>query len=216
MVENIKTEKDLQIASDALASQCAHMRKALKICGYPPLRLRPNGLEGLVHIIISQQLSVASAKAISERVDLLLDSKWHCQKLTTISDDDFRACGLSKPKIRTMRAIVEAIETGTLDINQIDVMSEHDIMQKLTAIKGIGPWTAQIYLIFSLGKCNVFAYGDLALQISTQNLLQLEERPTILEMEEIAEQWYPYKSIAARLLWLWYRVEKQSSSGFPI
>ncbi len=216
MVEKIQTEKDIQRASDALASQCSHMQRVLKTCGYPPLRLRPTGLEGLVHIIIAQQLSVASAKAISERVEVLLDRQWDCQKLTTTSDNDFRAAGLSKTKIRTLRAVIEAIQSGHLELDQFENMSTEAIIQQLTAIKGIGPWTAQIYLIFSLGRCDVFASGDLALQIATQNLLKLESRPTMIQMEEIAQQWYPFKSIAARFLWLWYRVDKQASTGLPI
>lgn len=212
----IQNMDDIRAASDELAKQCDYMARALDICDYPPLRLRDGGLEGLTNIIVGQQLSIASAKAIWSRVEPLFEGDWTYQKLHSLDDEILKSAGLSRPKIKTLRAVQTAIETGGLDLDHTHAISDEDARAQLIAIKGIGPWTADIYLMFCIGKCDQFAPGDLALQIAAQDLMALKTRPTIKEMEDIALRWKPYRSIAARLLWLWYRVEKNTKSGMPI
>ena len=175
---------------------------ALAQTGPLPLRLKPDGFAELLSAIISQQVSVASARAIWTRMKAagLTDPG----TVNTASEDDLRAVGLSRQKIRYAKALAEA----DIDFSSLRTSPTAQVMKVLTEVPGIGIWTAEIYAMFSLGRADVFAPGDLALQESARILFDLPERPKERELQKMAEDWSPWRSVAARLLWAYYRVAK--------
>ncbi len=178
------------------------MALALKATGPLPLRLRPDGFGALLDAIISQQVSVASAKAISGRMQEA--GLWQADAILKASDEDLRAPGLSRQKMRYARALAEA----NLDFAALRKAPTGEVIKTLVAVPGIGRWTAEIYAMFSLGRADVFAPGDLALQEAARVLYELPERPTENELRKLAGDWSPWQSIAARILWSYYRVIK--------
>jgi DNA-3-methyladenine glycosylase II len=177
----------------------------LKASGTPPLRSRPQGLEGLAWIVISQQVSTASARAIYARL---------CSSFKTLdtgsvlaaSEEQLKACGLSAPKIRTLRAIAAAEAAGEFDYDRIAQSEPEAARAELVAVHGVGPWTADIYLLFCLGHPDVFPAGDLALQEAVRIALGLRQRPDAAKLERISRRWRPWRAVAARLLWAYYGV----------
>lgn len=210
----IINDADVRAGVKALRRRCAIMRMVHDTAGDPPLRRRPAGFEGLARIIVGQQLSVASASAIWLRTSSL------CQPfepgvLAELGDAQLAAAGLSRGKIRTLRAISAACANG-LDLLRLESSSEAEIHSALTAISGVGPWTADIYILFCLGRSDAFAPGDLALQIGAQRALGLRERPNAEELREIAERWRPWRGVAARLLWTYYAHLKNLARASPL
>ncbi|MEM1299369.1 MAG: DNA-3-methyladenine glycosylase 2 family protein [Pseudomonadota bacterium] len=186
-----------------LAAREPRFASALEETGKLPLRLRSGGYPALLQAICGQQLSVASAGACWQR---LVDADvTEPAALRAADDETLRACGLSRPKIRYARALAEA----DLDYDRLAVIPEEEAIQTLTAVKGIGVWTAEIYLKFSVGRADVFAAGDLALQESARILFELPERPTDKVLRQLAEAWSPWRAVAARILWAYYRVAKK-------
>ncbi len=202
----IVTEADIRAGVRALARKCPAMRHVHEVAGAPPLRRRPAGFEGLARIIVGQQLSVASASAIWERTAALC-RPFEPVTLLGLGDERLAQAGLSRPKIRTLRAIAGACEGG-LDLAHLEHAAEAEVHAALTEVTGIGPWTADIYIMFCLGRADAWAPGDLALQIAAQQALGLAERPGPQEMTEIAERWRPWRGVAARMLWTYYAAVK--------
>ena len=185
-----------------LAGYDARFAAAMAQTGPLPLRLKPEGFDQLLNAIIGQQVSVASANAIWARmVRLDLTSE---DTIARASDEDLRAAGLSQQKMRYARALAEA----RIDYDALREMPSDAVIKTLTQVTGIGQWTAEIYAMFSLGRADVFAHGDLALQEAARVLLDLEERPKEKQMKIIAADWSPWRSVAARVLWAYYRVVK--------
>lgn len=197
-----------------LRAACPVMRKVHEVSGHPPLRRREAGFEGLARIIVGQQLSVASAAAIWARTFAAVTPFTPAQ-LLALSDGDLAKAGLSRPKIRTLRAISEACASG-LDLVALAKASDEEVHARLTGVNGIGPWTADIYLMFCLGRADAWAPGDLALQVAAQHAFGLESRPTRDELFELAERWRPWRAVAARLLWAYYAVTKQQRTAIPV
>lgn len=198
------------IHSDAcIAEGAAHLAAveprfatALDTVGTLPLRRRKDGFAALVDAIVSQQVSVAAADAIYGRLkDANLIGP---RKIMWARDEDLRACGLSRQKIRYVRALAEA----RIDFMALRSAPTEQVITELTAVPGIGVWTAEIYAMFSLGHADVFAPGDLALQESARILFDLDERPREKAFRTLAEPWSPWRSVAARLLWAYYHVAK--------
>ena len=176
---------------------------ALAATGPLPLRLRRGGYKALLGAIVSQQVSVAAARAIMGRIeDANLDGP---RKLMRATDEELRACGLSRQKIRYARELSRA----RIDFEALRDASEAEIVATLTAVPGIGRWTAEIYAMFSLGHADVFAPADLALQESARMLFDLPARPTERELRAMAGPWSPWRAVAARLLWAYYHVAKE-------
>ena len=175
----------------------------LDATGPLPLRRKKDGFETLLNAIVGQQVSVAAADAIWRR---LKDAKLTGpRKILAASDEDLRGAGLSSQKVRYARALAEA----RINFKGLRDVSDADVIAELTQVTGIGVWTAEIYAMFSLGRADVFAHGDLALQEAAKHMLNLEKRPTEREMRGLAEPWSPWRSVAARALWAYYRVVKQ-------
>lgn len=186
-----------------LAQLDPRFREALALTGPLPLRLKADGFAALMNAICGQQVSVASANAIwSKLCDAGYDT---ADAVADATDDDLRTCGLSRPKVRYANALVLA----DFDYDALRDMPTDDVISTLVAVTGIGQWTAEIYAMFSLGRADVFASGDLALQEAAKTLFELDARPTEKQMADMAGAWAPWRAVAARLLWAYYRVEKQ-------
>ncbi|MGE0765156.1 MAG: DNA-3-methyladenine glycosylase [Hyphomicrobiaceae bacterium] len=210
----IETEADLRDGIRLLRRKCAIARLMHDAAGVPPLRRRQAGFEGLARIVVGQQLSVASAAAIWGRTAALVDP-FEPSRLLSMPDETLRSAGLSAGKVRTLRAIADAVQGG-LDLEGMAGHTEEDVHEALTAVTGVGPWTADVYIMFCLGRADGFAAGDLALQVALQMAAGLEARPTARELAEFAERWRPWRGVAAHLLWAYYKVRKSSGSALPV
>ena len=186
------------------------VERLIKVGGATPLRRREAGFAGLATIIVSQQVSTASAAAIFGRLQARI-VPLEAAGIAKATDEDLRACGLSNAKIRTLRAVAQAILEGSLDLKVLGDLDAEDAHKALIAVKGIGPWTADIFLLFCLGHPDAFPAGDLALQEAAKLALNLKRRPDAARLERIAERWRPLRGVAARMLWAYYRGVKARS-----
>ena len=198
----IATEADVAEGAAWLAGVEPRFAAALIQTGPLPLRLAPDGFAALFNKIVSQQVSVASARAIWGRVEAagLLTP----QAVRAASEDNLKAVGLSRPKMKYARALALA----DIDYEALRHATDTQVIETLTAVSGIGVWTAQVYAMFNLGRPNVFAPGDLALQESARMLFALDARPTPKQLEQMAQAWSPWRAVAARLLFTYYRIAK--------
>jgi DNA-3-methyladenine glycosylase II len=208
MSSRIENEADLAAAAERLVALDPRVGELIALAGPPPLRRRAGGFAGLASIVCSQQLSTASAAAIWGRLAAAFDPFDHGAILAARTPRLQRA-GLSIPKIRTFKTIARAVRDGAIDLDALGEMPADEAHAALVAIKGIGPWTADIYLLFCIGHADAFPAGDLALQEAARMVLKKRKRPTAKQLEKIAEAWRPYRGVAARVLWSYYRVAKQ-------
>ena len=168
-----------------------------------PLRRTSEGFDRLLSTIVSQQLSVAAADAIWNKIELAGLNK--IQKIRKVSDQELRDVGLSKQKIKYVRSLANA----NINYRSLKTMPTSQVVTELTQVSGIGNWTAEIYAMFSLGRADVFAPGDLALQEATRILFNLPERPSEKDLRSMAKDWSPWQAVAARLLWSYYNQQKK-------
>jgi DNA-3-methyladenine glycosylase II len=198
----IETDADVTEGAAWLATHEPRFAHALTRTGPLPLRRRDEGFHQLLSAIVSQQVSVASAEAIWKRLE---DAGFTAvQTIQNTPDETLRAVGLSRQKARYAKALADA----DIDYMALRTANDADIITTLTAVTGIGRWTAEIYAMFSLGRADVFAANDLALQEGARLLFDLEKRPTEGQMRKMAEDWTPWRAVAARALWAYYHVEK--------
>ncbi len=198
------------IISDACVSEGAawlalrnpSFARAMEAVGTLPLRRRDGGFAALFDAIVSQQVSVASANAIWGR--LAQAGFTEAAGVAEATDEALRACGLSRQKIRYGRALAQA----GIAFDDLPLMANEAVIETLVAVPGIGRWTAEIYAMFSLGRADVFAPGDLALQEAARVLFGLDQRPSERQLRLMAEDWSPWRAVAARLLWAYYHVAK--------
>jgi DNA-3-methyladenine glycosylase II len=208
----IDTDEALTKGMRSLSRRDPVMRRIIKEGAVPLLRKREPGLSGLLWIVVSQQLSTASANAIWARLEQALHPV-SAQGLLDASEETLRAAGLSGPKIRTLRAIARAALDGGLHLDGLGDLPAEEAHAALTIVKGIGPWTAEIYLLFCLGHPDIFPAGDLALQEAARIALDLDARPSAKEVAIIAERWAPWRGVAALVLWAYYRIAKTRADG---
>lgn len=201
--EDVDATVPLLIALDPLLEPIA------QAVGTVPLRLREPGFEGLVRIINSQQISVASANAIWTRFEALV-GPIHPETIKALSDDALLGAGLSRPKLKTLRALTQTCLDG-LHVETLAQVPAKEARGALTAIHGIGPWTADIFLMFCAGHPDIFPVGDVALQNIAQDILTLRKRPTEKRLAVLARRWRPHRSVAARLLWAYYGLQRAKS-----
>ena len=168
-----------------------------------PLRRTSEGFDRLLSTIVSQQLSVAAADAIWNKIELAGLNE--IQKIRKVSDQELRDVGLSKQKIKYVRSLANA----NINYRSLKTMPTLQVVNELTQVSGIGNWTAEIYVMFSLGRADVFAPGDLALQEATRILFNLPERPSEKDLRSMAKDWSPWQAVAARLLWSYYNQQKK-------
>ena len=203
----IETDGDVAIGLTHLAQSCAIMQRLIPLAGAIPLRRREAGFEGLANIIVGQQVSVASANAIWARTRTVFDPLTP-ERILAATTEEFIAAGLSRPKQRALAAISEAVASGALPLDQLAQRTPQEIRAALIAVKGIGPWTADIFAMFCLGHADAFAAGDLALQEAARMAFNKRKRPDEKQLVKLAERWAPWRSVAARVLWAYYKVEK--------
>lgn len=194
---------DVSAACEALAKKDKALARALEAIGGPHIRRRPGGFDGLFRIIVEQQVSVASAQAIWARcrngVTPMTASTAIC-----LGEDGLTACGLSGPKARYVVALAAAIDNGDLDLKSVAALDDETAACTLQSIKGIGPWTAAIYLLFCEGRIDVWPRGDVAL-LGAYNSARLRGPvPMMKQFDEKAQKWAPWRGIAAHILWTYY------------
>jgi DNA-3-methyladenine glycosylase II len=204
----LDSEAVLERGVRALAKRDPALKRLVAAGARPPLRKREPGFEGLARIIVSQQLSTASAGAIWARIaGRFPNISPAC--IAAADDEDLRAAGLSAAKVRTLRAIAAAVCDGGLPLDGLGRLGADEAHALLTRVKGIGPWTADIYLLFCLGHPDAFPAGDLALQEAARLAYGLPRRPAEKEFIALAEGWRPWRGVAAKILWAHYRIAKQ-------
>jgi DNA-3-methyladenine glycosylase II len=206
-ITHIGTEADLDAALAALAAADPRFDAVIAKSGRPPLRRRADGYAGLAATVVSQQLSTASAAAIWGRIVAAFDPvtpeaivKARPQKLARL--------GLSRPKIKALKEIARAVIRGEPDLKALGDLAADEAHAALTAVHGIGPWTADIYLLSCLGHADAWPAGDLALQEAARLAFGLAQRPSTKDMLPLAEAWRPHRAVAARVLWSYYRAVK--------
>jgi DNA-3-methyladenine glycosylase II len=185
-----------------LAAREPRFATALALTGPLPLRRRPGGFGALLDAIVGQQVSVASARAIAGRLEAA--GLVTAAAVAAADEAALRACGLSRPKLRYLKALA----VSGLDYAALETAPEAEVVDRLVAVPGIGRWTAEIYVMFALGRADAFAAGDLALQEAARMVFELEARPPEAALRRMAEDWRPWRSVAARLLWAYYRAVK--------
>ena len=199
----IETADCVAEGAEWLATAEPRFAHALERTGPLPLRRRSDGFRPLLSAIVSQQVSVAAADAVWARLEAARLTG--PRRIAAATDDVLRACGLSRQKIRYARALAKA----RLPYRDLRGASDEEVVAALVEVPGIGRWTAEIYAMFSLGRADVFAPADLALQEAARVLFELSSRPTERELREMAVPWSPWRAVAARLLWAYYRVAKE-------
>lgn len=194
------TERAFRAAVRDLVARDPHLETVIAQYGIPPIWSREPGFATLVLLILEQQVSLASAKATFDRLATLLGAV-DPEGVLTLDDDALRGIGFSRQKTRYVRVLATAVIEGELDLEGLASLDEHDARGALIALPGIGPWTADVYLLACLGSPDVWPVGDVALQTAAQRVKGLDARPSAAELEVLGEQWRPFRSVAAQLLW---------------
>jgi DNA-3-methyladenine glycosylase II len=196
----VRTAKSIRAAVDALAGREPAFARVVEAHGHPPPRVSPPGAETLLRTIVGQQVSVAAARAMWAKLEAAFGSPPDLKLLLAASDEELRAAGMSRQKSGYIRSLAELVLSGELDLAALPEDDEEAIAL-LTRIKGIGRWSAEIYLLFAEGRADVFPAGDLAVMIELGELLGLPEKPSEKRLRELAEPWRPYRGAAAVLAW---------------
>jgi DNA-3-methyladenine glycosylase II len=211
----IRSEEDLDWHIGRLAEAHPVFAPLVSEAGSVPIRWLDSGFRGLVWVVTGQQISVAAGRAIFTRLETALGSITP-EACAGAGDDILRAAGFSAAKIRTIRTLQEASLNGGLDLAAIEQKSAEDAIKALCTIKGIGPWTAEVYLLFAAGHPDIFPCADVALQEAARLAFALDARPASAALRELTEAWSPWRSAAARLLWAYYRAKKGGKQVAPV
>ena len=210
----ILTDADMIEGLEYLQRADPRLVPVVETAGPVGIRYRPPGFEGIARIVMGQQLSVASADAIWGRFEGLLGEAT-AENYLRQSEEALRAAGLSGGKIKTLNALAEAA-AGGLDLEGLAAEPAEIATEKLTAIHGIGRWTAEIFLLFCARHADVLPAGDLALQVAAAEALALEGRPSEKKLRAISELWSPWRGVAAKLLWAYYKTMRQGRNVLPV
>lgn len=206
-------EATLARAVSRLARRDRDLARVVEEYGRPPLWARQPGFETLVLIILEQQVSLASAAATYKRL-LAAAGEVTPARLARMSDEEVRAAGITRQKSAYLRDLARLVVEGRLDLRGLDGLDDDAARAELTRVKGVGDWTAEIYLLMALGRADAWPAGDLALAIAAERVKRLASRPTAPELIALAEAWRPWRSVAARILWQFYlHAPKKAVSG---
>ncbi|MDJ0979897.1 MAG: DNA-3-methyladenine glycosylase 2 family protein [Erythrobacter sp.] len=197
------TAERIKEGLDALAQNDARVAEQLERVGYPQARLRDRGYKTLLRTIVGQQVSVAAASSMWNKLETELGADFTTTDLLARDFDTLRACGLSRQKQGYARSLCELVEAGVVDFDAMP-QDDDDAIAQLTRIKGIGRWSAEIYLLFAEGRADIWPAGDLAVQEGIKRLLELEERPGEKETRALGEQWSPHRGPMAIFTWHYY------------
>lgn len=197
------SETQLRESIDAVAAAEPAVARALGLAGYPPPRIRPPGYQTLLRTIVGQQVSVAAANSMWRKLEELVGEDVPVEKILAADFDALRACGLSRQKQGYIRSLCELVASGELDFDALPKDDEEAIAE-LTRIKGIGRWSAEIYLLFAEGRPDIWPAGDLAVQAGIGKIMGLEERPSEKAARALAESWSPHRGAIAIFTWHCY------------
>jgi DNA-3-methyladenine glycosylase II len=211
----IRNAADVEEGLRALVAADPRLEPIVAVAGAVPLRLREPGLEGLARIIVSQQISVSAATAIWGRFAAAVDPLTPAA-LAAADAETLRAAGLSAGKVKTLKAIAAACLDGSVDLAAVAGMEPADAHRVMTAIHGVGPWTADIFLLFCAGHPDIWPGGDLALQHALRLAFALEGRPAEKPCRLMAEAWSPWRGVAARLFWAYYAAVDRGRDVVPV
>lgn len=210
----LHTQTELEAALAQLVLADPRLRPIAEKAGAFTLRRREGGFAGLCAIVCGQQLSTASAAAIRDRLFKAFDP-FHHDAVRLARTEKLKRLGLSAPKIKSIKAIGAALSKGHIDLDAVGNMPADEAHEALVKLHGIGPWTADIYLLFCLGHADAFPAGDLAVQEAARIGLNLRKRPDAKQLAKIAEAWRPWRGVAAHLMWAYYHVVKRRE-GAPV
>ena len=207
---NLLTEEAFAAGVAGLAERDRRLRRVVEVYGAPPFTTRPAGFPTLVLLVLEQQVSVASAAACFRRIAALAEPLTPAA-LLQLPDAVLREAGVSRQKARYLRRLAEMLRDGELDLDEVGAGGEEQARALLTAVPGIGPWTADVYLLECLRMPDVWPIGDRALQVAAAEVLQLRTVPNQAQLGQIGERWRPLRAVAARLLWHAYLTSRGRS-----
>ena len=213
-MRRIATLTDIENGLDELCRLDPRLQAVREVSGDVPLRLVDPGFASLASIIVSQQVSRASADAIFGRLVKLVDPLT-AEAMFSAGDDIYRAAGLSRPKQKTLRAVSEAVARDGLDLLHLTELDAAEAIKRMTAVSGIGLWTAEVYLLSAAGHPDVFPARDVALQSAVGHALGIDPRPDEKRLIALAESWSPWRGVASRLFWSYYRHIKGREGAPP-
>jgi DNA-3-methyladenine glycosylase II len=197
------TQKTLALAARELAARDALLGNIHATYGDPPLWQRATGFRTLVHIILEQQVSLSSAKSMLLRLEREIQP-FTAERFIELGEMHLRGLGVTRQKSAYLLHLSESLTTGNLSLRRLARMSDDQALVQLTGIKGIGLWSANVYLLMAMRRADIWPAGDLALAVAIKELKGLENRPSPQQLEIIAEQWRPHRAVAARMLWQYY------------
>lgn len=203
MIDRIKNESDIEFALVKLSEQDPALIPVINSVDHVPLRLSKDGVEGLVKIVTSQLISRAAANAIWLRIENEM-GEVNEENILRYREDDLMALGLSRAKAKTFRTIALASSDGMINFSELNLKPADKALKELMSLKGIGRWSAEVYLMFCCGHCDFFPAGDIALRSAAGDIFHDGNRPDEKSLRLLADRWSPYKSVAARLLWSYY------------
>ncbi len=209
---DVTDKRQLSKAVRTLARDCHIMRAAHAYVGVPEWRTRAGDYAGLARIIAYQQLSTKAAGTIWGRVEALL-GKVTPKTVLAADIDSLRACGMSRPKISHIRSIATAVEDGSLNFRRVARKSDDEAREELVAVKGIGPWTADVYLMFCLGRWDVFPHADIGLSEAYRMISGERKRHPPKKFLKTGERWRPYRGVAAHMLWAYINAAREEQRG---
>lgn len=213
-MHRINKLEDIAVGLQSLMDLDPRLQRVLDLAQPVPLRRFEPGFKSLASIVVGQQLSIASASAIWARLNAYIDPLTP-ENFMAAGEAVWRAAGLSRSKQVTLSALSVAISSNIIDLHALCDQSSEDALTQLIGLKGIGPWTAEVYLLFAAGHPDIFPAGDVALQAAVGHAFGYENRPNANELRVLAEQWVPWRGVAARLFWAYYAVMK-GRSAFPV
>jgi DNA-3-methyladenine glycosylase II len=193
--------ESLRAAVDLLAASDQDVARVLARIGYPPPRSREPSFATLAHIVLAQQVSVASAAAVWRKLEGALDGEVTAERFLTLGDAELRAIGFSGRKAAYVRGLAEALVSGELDLASLALLDEEEAIAAITQLKGFGRWSAEIYLLFALGRPDTFPADDLAVQVAYRRLKHLDARPAAKALRVLVEPWRPFRGAGASFLW---------------
>lgn len=200
----LENENDLAVAVTELMACEPRFASVVECHGIPPLRRSEAGLAGLFRIVTDQLISLQAGQAIWRRIEAELHP-FEAGRISRMRVETLMKLGLSGAKARCFKSVASAVAEGRFSFEELSALGDAEVLETLTSLPGIGPWTADIYLLSNLGRPDAWPVGDLALQSAAQHLFALEKRPDAKTLNLMAEPWRPWRSVAARLLWSHYR-----------
>ena len=204
------TSSHIKKALNELADRHERVAMSLEQVGYPSERRQPHGFEPLARIIVGQQVSTKAAESIAEKLRLTVGGTISAEAVLSTETDTLRSAGLSGQKASYIQTLAEAVAMNTLDLEALPGLNDEDALEQLTSLRGFGVWSAQMYLMFSLGRTDIWPSGDLAVRVGFGDLMGFDERLSIKDTDNLAAPFAPYRSALALLCWRYYGQAKQS------